>query len=512
VLRKFLFHLHDPNDRGARNEFSLCTAGREGDDPAGRFLVCSAGRLSVFNRSQLGPGSPSPFVVKPWAEVRNYLLFTPSWWGNLYPSAPDRTGPFPPEPDVIYPGRFMAASGRHTLFEAVNPMPKVRLVLDLTTTLKEDGDNSLPPAAVVGRRRVPLPLHGRGSARVWSPPLTPQRIAGHRFVGLDLGRPATRFGHHEEGLNALTGDDLGGDQRYMVAFLRNVSLVSEEEYARRQPPALLSSFPADLLHPDLEYCGIYEDSWVGESVSCTLTDPGGMTNLVVRGMVPCIGGDESFRTRLRVLLDGREVHAAELRPGEFKVRCLTRGPRWGTVSDRPPRWGTVSDRPQRRAVRLLFSDWQRLPGDNGRPVAARLSALGFEPPHAPLAAMSSYLTDLRRPDVESSGLYEDGWATGSASCLLARPAGPAEVVVRGVVPVIEGNAAFATRLRVLQDGQEVHAVELKPGTFEVRCPAVTGTGASVVQLLFSDCRRLSSGDPRRVAARIETLGLFPREP
>jgi hypothetical protein len=163
-------------------------------------------------------------------------------------------------------------------------------------------------------------------------------------------------------------------------------------------------------------------------------------------------------------------------------------------------------------VRLLFSHWQRLPGRGARPVAAKLAALGFEPPHAPLAAMSSYLSDMRRAEVEATGLYEDGWATESASCVLARPDGPAEVVVRGIVPVLGGNTDFTTRLRVVQDGREVHAVELKTGSFEVRCPAVAGSGASVVQLLFSDCQRLSDEDPREVGARIETLGLFPRQP
>ncbi|HZY84777.1 MAG TPA: hypothetical protein VFE78_08095 [Gemmataceae bacterium] len=494
VLPKCAFNLHDPADPDLRNRFRLCLVGRPDDNPEGRFLVAAAGHLSVFNRSHRGPESGPLFDVKPWSEVHNHLLFTPTGMGKVYPAKPEETGLYAPERDATYPDRTMAGVGRHTLYEVLKPTPKVRVVLDLTATLKHDGENRLPPAAVVGGKRVPLPLEGRGSARVWSEPLTPQRLAGRRFVGLDMGCQGTRFRHHEVGLNALTGDDLAGDPRYIVAFLRNLSVVSEEEYARRRPPALLSSFPADLANTDLEYSGLYEDSWASESVSCTLSDPGGMTNLVVRGMVPRIDGNDGFRTRLRVLLDGREVYAAELRPGDFKVRCLT------------------NSTPGVRRVQLLFSNWQRLPGDNGRPVTARLDALGFEPPHAPLAAMASFLTDLRRPDVESSGLYTDGWATEASSCVLARPAGPIDVVVRGVVPVIEGNADFTTRLRVLQDGREVHAAELKTGTFEVRCPARGGTGPSLVQLLFTDCQRLSSADPRRVAARIEILGLFPHEP
>ncbi len=485
-----VFDLHDPARPEARNTFRLCLAGRDEADAEGRYLVCSAGPLGNFNRSHVGDG-PTPFVVKPWAEVHNYLLFTPSQLGNLYPAAPDQTGPCYPERDPIYPGRMITGSGRHLLFEVLNPTVKARLVLDLTTSFKANHDNSLPPASAVGAERVPLPLRGRGSARVWSPPLSAQEVAGHHFVSLDLGCAGTRYPTRKQGLNGLVGGELGGDPRYLVAYLRNVSLVSEEEYASRRPPALLSSFPNDLLHPELEYCGVYEDGWVSESASCTLLAPAAATNLVVRGVVP--GIDEAFRTRLRVLLDGREVYSEELKPGEFKVRC--------------PEPTT----PGLHRIELLFSKTQQLPGGDGRPVAALLSAVGFEA-RAPLTALSSYLAEVRRGDVESSGLYEDGWAAADASCVLARPAGSSDVVIRGAVPVVEGNSDFATRLRVLQDGREVLALQLRPGTFEARCPAADGTGPSKLRLLFSDCQRLSAADPRRVGARVETLGFFPRQP
>jgi hypothetical protein len=494
ILPKCSFDLHDPERPGARNQFRPCVMGRDGDDPDGRYLVCSAGPLSIFNRSQLGANQQGPFAVRPWAEVHNYLLFTPSMLGNLYPAMPDETGPCRPERDQVYPDRTMAGAGRHTLFEVLNPRPQVRLVLDLTTSLHSDRDNSLPPAAVVGRERVALPLRGRGSARVFSPPIWPQHINGRWYLDLDLGRPGARRPRPAGGLNRLASDDLTGDPRYLVGFLRNVSLVSEEEYARRRPPALLSSFPADLLHPDLEYCGLYEDGWAGEAVCCTLTAPGGAVNLIVRGMVPCVGGEAAFRTRLRVLLDGREAHAQELGTGEFDVRCpqqLAAGP---------------------HQIELLFSNWQHLPGEDGRPATAKLSAVGFESLAAPPTVLSSYLADVRRPEVEPSGLYEDGWAGETASCTLSAPGGAMNLIVRGMVPCVGGDAAFRTRLRVLLDGREAHAQELQPGAFVVCCPAPARTGPSRIELLFSRSQQLSSSDPRRVAARIETLGFVPSEP
>src|SRR5439155_3422792 len=113
--------------------------------------------------------------------------------------------------------------------------------------------------------RQRLPMVGRGSARVFSPPMTPQIIEGRAFLGLDMGVDGEPFPERRSGLMALYGTDVALDRRRPVGFLRDISLVSQEEYGRLAPPSKLESFPADLENPDLEYSGIYEDGRVSEA-------------------------------------------------------------------------------------------------------------------------------------------------------------------------------------------------------------------------------------------------------
>src|SRR5439155_13515601 len=80
------------------------------------------------------------------------------------------------ETDPMFGLGSMAALGRHFLFEVLNPTPRVRLVMEFSTTLKNDGVCKLPPATCIGTERVRLPLEGCGSTRVISPPLSPQVI------------------------------------------------------------------------------------------------------------------------------------------------------------------------------------------------------------------------------------------------------------------------------------------------------------------------------------------------
>jgi hypothetical protein len=142
--------------------------------------------------------------------------------------------------------------------------------------------------------------------------------------------------------------------------MRDISLVSEEEYARLAPPCALASFPGDLLHPDLEYSGIYENGWVAELAHCTLTHRGGSRLLVVRGQVPMLAGNRNFAQELTVLVDGRPVARRHLGLGDFEVRTEVTGP------------------PGRQRVELHFAHCQHLPAPDNRPVAALLTWVGFE--------------------------------------------------------------------------------------------------------------------------------------
>lgn len=317
------------------------------------MLALPTGAHWPFNRRTL-PEGPTRLVGRPCRSVRDVLVFVQSGRGqHFYLSLSATTvSYYQLEPDFFFPGRTFAGFGRHALLRVLRPSPGARLVVELTQSLRVDGVNRLPRAALVGAQRRPLGLVGRGSARVVSPPLRPQLIGGHPYVMLDLG-PATRaITGRRTGLQGLFGRDTPVDPRYLSAHVRDVSLVDTATYARRRPPAALHSFPADLGNPDLEYSGLYEDGWVGERAWVRLAG-GPAGTLVIEG------SKHGVRGTLRVRVDGRRFVGRQLASGPFSVRVsipASRGP---------------------RRVELALTGLGRLSGGDRRPVAARLSYLGL---------------------------------------------------------------------------------------------------------------------------------------
>ena len=89
-------------------------------------------------------------------------------------------------------------------------------------------------------------------------------IAGQPYVVLDMGEFGSLARYPHPGLQGLYATSVTIDPRELTSHVRNISLVSEAEYARLRPPSALSRFPSDLENESLEYSGIYEDGWLGE--------------------------------------------------------------------------------------------------------------------------------------------------------------------------------------------------------------------------------------------------------
>jgi hypothetical protein len=179
-------------------------------------------------------------------------------------------------------------------------------------------------------------------------------IAGHPYLMLDMGRAGRRPPVPRHGVEALWGGSTPLDPRYLTAYMRDVSVITDADYRRLHPPRALTSFPTDLANPDLQYSGIYEDGWASERAYAILGG-GPAANLVVEGDVPQGGGG-----RLDVLLDGRSIAVEMLEPGSFTVRVAA-------PASRAP-----------RRVDMRFSSAPPLPEPDGRPAAAHLRYVGFE--------------------------------------------------------------------------------------------------------------------------------------
>ena len=362
------FDLHNPDLPDATNVFYTRRPPIV-EQTANPLLIMTTPRQTGINWARLDWFENEFFMTHFQSEVTNYLVVVQSWLGQHYSHAVFGSysrrelanitpSMFQPESDFFYSPSPMFAIGRHLLFEVVNPSTAVRVRLDFTATFRANGENQLPPATIIGSERLGFAFLGRGSARVYSPPLIPQEIDGHYYVAIDMGDDGALFPKPRQGLMNLFNTDIIIDPRRIVGHARDISVVSEEEYASLNPPTSLDSFPADLANPELEYSGMYEDGWLSETSFFCLNQPADDMQLVIQGSVPLVD-DRNYLHNLRVLIDGEEIAQENFGIGIFELIV-------------------PSADAGRHCIELHFSDFQRLPGGDNRPTSALLDYIGFQ--------------------------------------------------------------------------------------------------------------------------------------
>jgi hypothetical protein len=451
-------------------------------------IILPTGTQTVLNRRSL-PEGDSNLVAIP-CSARNTLVFTASKLGQGYFAFSDRSkvSLYPVEPD-FYTGQTMSAFGRYALFRILRPSPNVRLELNLTTTYIHNGSNLLSHAAVVGKSRVPLPLVGRGSARVFSAPLRSQIIGGQAFALLDMGSDGMLQPESRPGLEGIYGRSVPIDPRFVTSHVRDVSLVSNWQYDRLRRPSVLSAFPKALANPNLEYSGIYEDGWVAEDSYAVLA-AGKAADLLIRADVrPASGGQQ-----LRVLVNGRQLVARSVAPGHLDLRLAV-------PASRSP-----------RRVELRWSSVAPLPAPDGRPTAALLRLLGVVPhgsvgTQSPPVVLQHFPSDLSNPNVSYSGIYGDGWLHRQAFVTLMGGKA-ADLLLRAEVPAVAGGQT----LQVQVNGRQITSRHVAPGHLELRIAMPPSEGPRRVDLRWTSAPRLPAPDGRPASALLKFLGILPRAP
>jgi hypothetical protein len=190
-------------------------------------------------------------------------------------------------------------------------------------------------------------------------PIEPAEVSHLPYVSIDFGRDGQRFAINPRSwLMSMFGRNITLDTRSIIGFGRDISLISQEQYAALQPPANVRSFPNDLANPALEYSGIYEDGWISEHSFFVLEPRSTDRSIGVKGVIPLID-DKQFSTHLTVLVDGTEVTIRELKFGNFDIRVPITG-------------GTG-----RHKIELVWDKFQRLPGDDGRPTGGHMDFIGY---------------------------------------------------------------------------------------------------------------------------------------
>ena len=366
-VKTYSFQLHDAFS--GVNRFQV----REGQSEIerGAFGVLESGPAQqVMNRRTESENEAAPPVrLVQSQDVRNHLILVHSELGKLplpqvLPAerTAGKVGVYGLEADYFFPNDTMAAIGRHSLFHILKPAKQVRLVVEYTASLNGDGDNRIPPASVIGETRNMFGVEGRGSARIVSEPLEPQTVAGGAYIGLDMGVPGKPFPDMRSGIMMLYGADLPMDPRRIVGFVRDISLISASDYAALKPPEELDRFPECLGDKNLEYSGIYEDGWVGESSFVVLSQPEGAALLIVRAAILRGGASQ-----LRVNVDGVEASRRSLSTGDLELTI------------------PVSPVGGKRRIELVFDGSTHLAKPDNRPASARVQLIGFRRTRGTLA-------------------------------------------------------------------------------------------------------------------------------
>jgi hypothetical protein len=371
--RQFLFPVKDffpysKTEAWARRQFDLKSGGLKPqlnhfeEDPrvsealtsgADVTLLECTGNQTVLNRIASPEFSREDVSPVTWKNTGNHLMFIHSELGNSAMTGNRlKTSFFPPIIENLT-HTTVAPVGRYLLFRIINPTQEFRLVLNLSAL-----DHRLPPASVVGETRVPINFVGFGSGRVVSGPIKPQVIEGVPYICIDMGMDGLPIPEKRTGLMKLWRTDLPLDFKLLVGMARDISIISNEEYEKFKAPRGIRTIPDDLLNPEFEYSGIYDDGWLSANSYFILAGNTEAEPLVVRGVLPLID-DPSFTTNVTALVDGQEVGRRTISVGEFEYRF------------------PVPTRPGRRRVELRFDRTLTLLNNDTRRPAVLLRCLGF---------------------------------------------------------------------------------------------------------------------------------------
>ena len=232
--------------------------------PEDSVMIETGPHLTILNRSSM----PDGFDVRavPLRGVHDWLAMVDSSLGAVPLRLLRTSGIGPVEPDPFARTETVATVGTSMLLEVLNGDPTIRLRLDLTGTLNPEHVDDLPPITVEGTSAVKLTDLGSGAARLLTPPIRPFDVLGHRYVVLRFARPPLHFPMHRSWIMSLFGRDVDVQPRQFALYGRDISIVPAPPPA----PSFITTFPHDLFDRSLLFSGIYEDSWMSNSVHVRL--------------------------------------------------------------------------------------------------------------------------------------------------------------------------------------------------------------------------------------------------
>ncbi len=463
-------------------------------------LVWSGPGQTSLNQRHQHPSDRSLVQFSSARSVSNFLVLIASELGaSHYPTVgfPHQKGQVslsPPEPDYFFKNRTMAAVGRYLLFLVVHPLAKVRLVADYTASLNADGENRIPAPVAIGTERVSFATAGRGSGRFFSGPVEPQTIDGEQYLMVDMGGQPIRFPNEKPGLMAWYGRPIRLDGRFLVGFLRDISIITEEEFQAIKRPAALQRFPEDLANPGLEYSGIYEDGWASEDSFAILQAPATASRLRVTGSVPRIAA-RNGDVILKLIVDGTEVAHSHLAEEDFTLEA-----------DAPPQ-----GLPHRVEVRA--SGAERLPAPDSRPVTFLIRYFGFDPVQPAGAEITGDTITIGQGwySLEKFAGQTFRWVSNDAAFSIHSPKESAGEVA---LDLESGPGLNISGFDLLLKGPtgQIQKRHVAAGRHIIQFNARLAEGENTFQLHVGGGGRRSANDPRTLNFRVFKLDFFASRP
>jgi hypothetical protein len=311
---------------------------------------------------------------------------------HYYSSARFKAAFFQREPEPITHGDvYFHGSGRYNLFNIIHPSPNLRLIVDFSRTSLGKGRSKLPSKAiVVGEKDYPFHFVGHGSARVVSPPLKPEYFEQNAYITLDFGEVPHPIEKEKTGLMRLWGVKFNLDDRRLVGFMRDASVITEEQYLALPRPTKINDFPGDLArYPGLEYSGLFEDGWVAEDAFFKLGPSRAGQILTFKGTIP---ETKKFREQgvdVTVSINEKPTEIVNLKSGAFTLTRL------------------IKEATQITSISLHFSDAQVYGTDDPRAVSASITEISI----GDLPDLTSFrkLVNQKGDKFDLTGVDEDGW-------------------------------------------------------------------------------------------------------
>jgi hypothetical protein len=366
-----------------------------------RLFVSVRTDLDHFNKLNPGTGwtVDHMYQYELESQVKDRLVFVHSELSpHYYSSARFKAAFFQREGEPITNKQsYFHGTGRWTVFHIINPSPHLRLMVDFSRTSLGEGRSELPKKAVViGYDDYHLPFVGRGSARVVTPVLKPEYFEGQAYLTVDFNDTAAPINKPKTGMMRWYGQKFALDDRRLVGFTRDMSVLTDEQYQALPRPTKIGNFPWDLLkYPGLEYSGLYEDGWVGEDAFFHLGASKSGQVLYFKGFIPDIPRFRTTGVDVTLSINDRPTEIVNLKAGSFTLTRL------------------IQQDSAITSIGLHFSDAQIYDNDKDkRVVSAFVNEISIN--DFPDLASFRRLANESGLRFDLKGVDDDGWIAGEA--------------------------------------------------------------------------------------------------